>query len=66
MEKQIKKASHKYICDKCKGNGYIKIYDMVVQCGKCKSQGELTMEEPTLEELNAIAATARLQWQEML
>jgi DnaJ-class molecular chaperone len=61
MEKQIKKASHKYICDKCKGNGYIKIYDMVVQCAKCKSQGELTMEEPTLEELNGIAASARLQ-----
>ena len=61
MEKKQKKASHKYICDKCKGNGYIKIYDMVVQCGKCKSQGELTLEEPTREELDAMAATARLQ-----
>ena len=61
MEKKIKTASHKYICDKCKGNGYIKIYDMVVQCGKCKSEGELPMEEPTLEELNGMAATARLQ-----
>ena len=61
MEKQRKTASHTYICDKCGGNGYIKIYDMVVQCGKCKSQGEVTMEEPTLEELNGMAATARLQ-----
>jgi len=61
MEKKQKTASHKYICDKCKGNGYIKIYDMVVQCGKCKSQGELTLEEPTREELDAMAATARLQ-----
>jgi DnaJ-class molecular chaperone len=61
MEKKIKVANHKYICDKCKGNGYIKIYDMVVQCGKCKSQGELTLEEPTREELDAMAATARLQ-----
>jgi len=61
MEKQIKIASHKYICDKCKGNGYIKINDMTIQCGKCGSQGELTMTEPTLEELEAIAATARLQ-----
>ena len=61
MEKKIKTASHKYICDKCKGNGYIKINDMTIQCGKCKSQGELTMEEPTLEELNGMAATARLQ-----
>ena len=60
MEK-IKVANHKYICDKFNGNGYIKIYDMVVQCGKCKSEGELTMEEPTVEELNGMAATARLQ-----
>ena len=61
MEKQIKRASHKYICDKCNGNGYIKINAMTIQCGKCKSQGELTLEEPTLEELEEIAATARLQ-----
>jgi DnaJ-class molecular chaperone len=61
MEKQIKRANHKYICDKCKGNGYIKINDMTIQCGKCKSQGELTFEEPTLEELEETAATARLQ-----
>ena len=60
MEK-TKLANHKYICDKCKGNGYIKIYDMTVQCGKCKSQGELPMEEPTLEELEEMAARARLQ-----
>ena len=61
MEKQIKTASHKYICDKCKGNGYIKINAMTIQCGKCKSQGELPLEEPTREELDAMAATARLQ-----
>jgi len=61
MEKKIKTASHKYICDKCNGNGYIKINTMTIQCGKCKSQGELTMEEPTLEELNGMAATPRLQ-----
>ena len=29
MEKKIKTASHTYICDKCKGNGYIKINDMI-------------------------------------
>tara|TARA_R110001632_G_scaffold78073_1_gene175440 strand:- start:113 stop:217 length:105 start_codon:yes stop_codon:yes gene_type:complete len=34
---------------------------MIIQCGKCKSQGELPMEEPTLEELNGMAATVRLQ-----
>jgi len=61
MEKKTKVANHKYICDKCKGNGYIKIYDMTVQCAKCKSQGELSLEEPTLEELQEMAASARLQ-----
>ena len=60
MEK-IKVANHKYICPDCKGNGYNKVYDMIVQCGKCKSQGELDLEEPTLEELQAMAASARLQ-----
>ena len=34
---------------------------MVVQCDKCKSEGELPLEEPTLEELQAMAASARLQ-----
>ena len=60
MEK-IKVANHKYICPKCKGNGYIREYDMIIQCDKCKSQGELDLEEPTLEELQAMAASARLQ-----
>ena len=61
MEK-IKIANHKYICPKCKGNGYIRIAkNMIVQCDKCKSQGELPLEEPTLEELQAMAASARLQ-----
>ena len=50
MEK-IKVANHKYICPKCKGNGYNKVYDMIIQCDKCKSQGELDLEEPTLEEV---------------
>ena len=60
MEK-IKVANHKYICPKCKGNGYNKVYDMIVQCDKCKSQGELDLEEPTLEQLDELAARARLQ-----
>ncbi len=59
---KIKIANHKYICPECKGNGYnIIAKNMVVQCDKCKSQGELTLEEPTLEELQAMAASARLQ-----
>ena len=54
-------ANHRYICPECKGNGYNKVYDMIVQCDKCKSEGELPLEEPTLEELQAMAASARLQ-----
>ena len=58
---KVKVANHKYICPECKGNGYNKVYDMIVQCEKCKSEGELRLEEPTLEELNAMATSARLQ-----
>ena len=58
---KIKVANHKYICPECKGNGYSRVYNMIVQCDKCKSQGELPLEEPTLEELQAMAASARLQ-----
>ena len=60
MEK-IKVANHKYICPERKGNGYNKVYDMIVQCDKCKSQGELDLEEPTLEQIEELAAKARLQ-----
>ena len=45
---KVKVANHKYICPDCKGNGYKKIYDMIIQCEKCKSEGELSMEEPTI------------------
>ena len=63
---KIKVANHRYICPVCKGNGYNKCTgdtskDMIVQCDKCKSEGELPLEEPTLEELQAMAASARLQ-----
>jgi ribosomal protein L37AE/L43A len=59
MAKLIKVANHKYICPNCKGNGYTKVYDMIIQCDRCKSQGELTLEEPTIEELDAMAHNAR-------
>ena len=58
---KIKVANHRYICPECKGNGYSRVYNMIVQCDKCKSEGELPLEEPTLEELQAMAASARLQ-----
>ena len=38
---KVKVANHKYICPECNGNGYNKVYDMIVQCDKCKSEGEL-------------------------
>ena len=63
---KIKVANHRYICPECKGNGYSRVYNMIVQCDKCKSEGELPLEEPTLEELQAMAASARLQWLEIL
>jgi len=66
MAKLIKVANHKYICPNCKGNGYTKVYDMIIQCDRCKSQGELTLEEPTIEELDAMAHNARLQWNGIL
>ena len=59
---KIKVANHRYICPDCKGNGYnIIAKNMVVQCDKCKSEGELPLEEPTLEELQELAASAGLQ-----
>ena len=61
MAKLIKVANHKYICPNCKGNGYTKVYDMIIQCDRCKSQGELPIKEPTIEELNEMAKYARLQ-----
>jgi len=61
MEK-IRIPNNRYICPECTGNGYKRIAkNMVVQCEKCKSQGELEMEAPTVEELNEIAQKARLQ-----
>tara|TARA_R100001377_G_scaffold75306_1_gene51820 strand:+ start:236 stop:421 length:186 start_codon:yes stop_codon:yes gene_type:complete len=61
MEK-IRIPNNKYICPECKGNGYNRIAkNMVVQCEKCKSQGELKIEAPTIEELNETAKKARLQ-----
>lgn len=47
MERHV----HKIICDNCMGNGYIRIntssYNEVVQCQKCKSQGEIISQEKT-------------------
>ena len=43
----------KIICDKCKGNGYLRLrgYDLeeaILQCDKCNSQGEIEEKKPTI------------------
>ena len=48
------------ICDHCKGNGYTKVYDMIVQCDTCKSQGEVKY-RPTEQELKELVKQAGLQ-----
>ena len=61
----MEKVKHKAICNHCKGNGYLResngSYTEVHQCPTCKSQGEIEMIEPTIEELNALATSTRLQ-----
>ena len=62
-----KKVKKVYVCPTCKGNGYVKVAciyekeDMVHQCWDCDSSGELTIEEPTFEQLESMAASKRLQ-----
>ena len=48
------------ICDHCKGNGYTKVYDMIVQCDKCKSEGEIK-HSLTVLELKELVKQAGLQ-----
>ena len=47
-------VKHKAICSSCKGNGFIFLSDSswteVMQCSNCKSEGEIDVEEPTIEE----------------
>ena len=50
-------ADHKVICDKCKGNGYIKLEvkneKKVFQCWICNSEGEIYEQENTNEFIHA-------------
>ena len=76
MGKVIKIAKHACICPMCHGNGYIRIAtgntskdfrdnSEIVQCEQCDSAGELLIEEPTLEFLEAMGSK-RLQWLRIL
>jgi len=57
--KTMLKPVHKAICPECKGNGFIRVpYELAKEevwanCGMCKSQGELTLDEKTfIEQFN--------------
>ena len=71
MGKVIKIAKDKCICPVCDGNGYIRIAtgdtskdfrnnSKVEQCEQCNSSGELEIQEPTIEFLEAMGSK-RLQ-----
>ena len=70
MGKVVKIAKHACICPVCHGNGYIRLAtgdtsndfrdnSKVMQWEQCNSSGELKIEEPTLEFLDAMKS--RLQ-----
>ena len=48
--------AHKIICPTCKGNGFVRVdyalakEEMHAQCEDCNSQGEITVEEPTVSQ----------------
>ena len=69
MAKLKVKQVKKFICNTCHGNGYIRVAtgdtsldfrdnSQVHQCWDCESEGELTIEEPSLEDLET---SVRLQ-----
>ena len=49
MKGDMSTIKHKTICDKCKGNGYIKLQvkneKKVFQCWICNSEGEIYAQE---------------------
>ena len=72
MGKVIKIANHACICPVCHGNGYVRIStgdtskdfrddSKVIQCEQSNSSGELKIEEPTIEFLEAMVTSSRLQ-----
>ena len=72
MGKVIKIAKHACICPVCEGNGFLRIatgdtskdfreISKVEQCEQCNSSGELEIQEPTIEFLEAMVTSSRLQ-----
>ena len=54
-ENGLMSTDHKIICDKCKGNGYIKLEvknkKKIFQCWICNSEGEIYEQENTNESI---------------
>ena len=54
----MENRTHKTICETCNGNGFIYVsvpsYNEVRQCKECKSQGEIVITEPSIEEMDAM------------
>ena len=51
----LKKIRHSFICETCRGNGYIKIIhdnneNNIHQCWDCESQGEFYVDESEVTE----------------
>ena len=57
-EDGLMSTDHKVICDKCKGNGYIKLEvkneKKVFQCWICNSEGEIYEQENTDELIDGV------------
>ena len=52
---KLNKRRHSFICETCKGNGYIKIVhdnneDNIHQCWSCESEGEIYVDESEVVE----------------
>ena len=52
---KLNKRRHSFICETCKGNGYIKIVhdnneDNIHQCWACESEGEIYVDESEIVE----------------
>ena len=60
MENGLMNTNHKIICDKCKGNGYIRLEvkneKKVFQCWICNSEGEIYEQKNTNESIFNIDA----------
>jgi len=56
-----------YICNKCKGNGYLKVVieegkeEVAIDCKECNNQGEIVITDESINEMLKTVKSARLQ-----